>query len=86
MPNTVNRIGKKRRSEPAVPQNLENLLSTVQLYTLHQLENYGWHLAFVRRPLFQPVLPVVENPEHTAFGVIDEEGELELRPDLKTRR
>jgi hypothetical protein len=52
---------------------------------LRQVENFGWRLAFVRHPPFETPLAVVEKYDHSAYAVINEEGELEFNPDLKVR-
>jgi hypothetical protein len=64
---------------------LERLLNTAQLETLHSIEHFGWELKFVRKPLFQPAVPVVFDPDRSHFAVIEEDGRLNENPQLKIR-
>ena len=52
-------IMEKERRLPNrhIPENLDQFLNTSQVLTLHQIESFGWHIQFVRHPLFQdPVI------------------------------
>ncbi|NNJ91241.1 MAG: hypothetical protein HKP55_06175, partial [Gammaproteobacteria bacterium] len=49
----------KRQNEDPIPSNLDQFLNQVQMLTLHKVEEFGWHLWFVRRPLFQEAMAVV---------------------------
>jgi len=79
------RAKERRRGGPAVPKDLDTLLSVEQRMGLRQVENFGWHLAFVRHPPFETPLAVVEKSDSRTYAVINEMGELELNPDLKIR-
>ena len=74
-----------RGTQAPVPTNLQYFLTDVQLDMLHNLEAFGWRLAFVRRPLFELSTVVIESPEHKQFATIDEDGSLNLEPDLHLR-
>lgn len=76
---------EKRRGEKPVPENVEDLLNDMQLLTLHQIEQFGWQLKFIRRPLFQDVIPVVVSAEGDKVGVLDEDGRLDLQRPIKLR-
>lgn len=76
---------EKRKGEKPVPDNLEDLVNEVQLLTLHQIERFGWRLMFVRRPLFQDVIPVVVSGEGDKIGVLDEDGRLDMQSPIKIR-
>ena len=56
-----------------------------QLLALHRVEEFGWQVAFVRRPLFQSPLTVVSSPEHQRFAVLEDDGEVNMRPDIVIR-
>jgi len=43
---------EKRHKQDPVPSNLDQFLNQMQMMTLNKIENFGWHLWFVRRPLF----------------------------------
>lgn len=49
------------------------------------LEIFKWRLAFVRRPMFQPPIPVVFDADGTRFVVILEDGTLDEHPTLRLR-
>ena len=50
---------ERRSSERAAQRLLKRDLNDAQLDTLAAIERFGWELKFVRRPPFQPVIPVV---------------------------
>lgn len=80
------RQDERRHREPAIPDFLDRYLTTDQINALHQMENFGWHLAFVRRPLFQSSLTVLQHSDNPdKHAVLLEDGELELNPDLVLR-
>lgn len=66
----------KRKTQEPVPGNLEQVLNALQIATLNKIEDFGWHLWFVRRPLFQPVLPVVTDAGHTMTAVLEDDGSI----------
>jgi hypothetical protein len=77
---------EKRRGEAPIPSDLQNALSVDQLMTLRQIENFGWQLAFVRRPLFQESVIVVATSDNKNIGVLEETGELNLQAEIKIRQ
>ena len=52
----------KRGTQEAVPQQLAQYLTEMQMQSLEQLEDFGWRLAFVRRPLFASPTVVLHSP------------------------
>jgi hypothetical protein len=50
------------------------------------MENYGWELNFIRRPLFQDVLPVLLHLDSNKIGVLEEDGTLNMQRDLNLRK
>jgi hypothetical protein len=75
----------KRTGEQPVPDNLQEVLSEFQLLALHRIEGFGWELRFVRRPLFQAAIPVVVNSDGTSIGVLEEDGRINMEPDIQIR-
>ncbi len=75
----------KRNSEVPVPDNLKDYLNDVQLLSLRKLEEFGWQLAFIRRPVFQDIVPVVVSHDGKKHGVLEEDGNVNMEPDLVTR-
>lgn len=84
MSENIDRRGSKKSP---IPENLEKVLNKLQMTTLLQLEALGWHLWFVRRPLFQPVMPVLYDPKFSHTAIIEENGRIDtshgfiFRPD-----
>lgn len=74
-----------RGSRSALPLDVYYYLSEVQRIALNSLENFGWELAFIRRPLFVPPVVVVKNPGQAKFAVLEEDGSVNLSPSAKWR-
>jgi len=69
----------------ALPSDVLYYLNEVQRLALHSLENFGWQLAFIRRPLFVPPMIVVKNSEQSKFAVLEEDGSVNLSPLVRWR-
>lgn len=79
-------VDKERRAgAKPVPVRMLRELNEAQRLTLASLEKFGWELKFVRRPLFQPMLPVVFDPDHKKFAVIEGDGSLNETIALNVR-
>lgn len=78
-------VDDRRGVHRAVPIDLGRYLNDLQLLALHSLENFGWHLWFVRRPLFLQPLVVVINPDSTQHAVLEGDGSVNLKPHLQIR-
>jgi hypothetical protein len=76
---------EQRIGKPPVPENLEETLNEEQLFTLRRMEVFGWELKFIRRPLFQDVLPVLFHTDSNQFGVLEDDGTLNMQRDLNVR-
>jgi len=74
-----------RGSRNALPSDVFYYLNEVQRLALHSLENFGWQLAFIRRPLFVPPMVVVKNSEQSKYAVLEEDGSVNLSPSAKWR-
>ncbi|WP_051171386.1 hypothetical protein [Spongiibacter marinus] len=80
---------ERRQTQSPIPHNLEELLSELQLLAIRRVEEFGGGLWFVRRPLFQDVVPVVNcSLNHGAeTAVVELDGSLNtshglfIRPD-----
>jgi len=75
-----------RGTRSALPADVLYYLNEVQRLALHSLENFGWQLAFIRRPLFVPPVVVVKNSEQSKFAVLEEDGSVNLSPTAKWRQ
>ena len=81
--NTTQR--ERRKGAPPVPDNLETLLNPSQLATLRELQNFGWTVSLVRRPLFITPIPVLHSPDGSKLAVIEEDGTANYNPDIVLR-
>jgi len=77
--------GEKREGLPAIPANYERILTSAQLMTLRSIENYGWALKFVRREGREIPLPVIFGADGKSIGIIDEDGNLDMKPKIVIR-
>lgn len=69
----------------AASYELTRGLNAPQLVTLAELEQFGWQLGFVRRPLFQAVVPVVFSPDRASYAVLRPDGSVDEHPGIKLR-
>ncbi len=76
---------ERRSSERAAQRLLKRDLNDAQLDTLAAIERFGWELKFVRRPPFQPVIPVVFDGGGQRHAVIESDGRLNESPGLVLR-
>ncbi|MBD2857513.1 hypothetical protein IB286_00740 [Spongiibacter sp. KMU-158] len=77
---------EKRMGHPPIPERPTEFLTDLQRIALTRIENFGWKLKFIRRPLFQTPLVVVENAVGKKIGVLEEDGELNLKTEIFTLR
>ena len=76
---------EKRKGVNPIPENLKEVLNEAQLLTLNKMEGFGWMLEFIRRPLFQGVTPVLFHPDSKQYGVLEDDGTLNMQFDSKIR-
>ncbi|HVF34139.1 MAG TPA: hypothetical protein VND91_02325 [Candidatus Saccharimonadia bacterium] len=76
---------ERRKSASPAPRALEKELTFDQVVTLRDLERFGWELKFVRRPPFQPPIPVIFDPDRKHYAVIKEDGSLDEAESLNIR-
>jgi hypothetical protein len=77
-------VDDRRGVQKAVPIDLGRYLNESQLLALHSLESFGWHLSFVRRPLFMQPVVIVNNTEST-HAQLEEDGSVNLKPQIHWR-
>lgn len=77
---------EKRKGDKPIPDDIKNYLNDAQLSQLHTIENFGWEIKYIRRPLFQEHIVVVTSAEGDSIGVLEEDGRLNLEPDIDTRQ
>ncbi len=78
-------IEEKRKGDKPIPDNVKNYLNDAQLAELRAIENFGWSLKYIRRPLFQEQVVVVINPDGRSIGVLEDDGGLNMEPQIATR-
>jgi hypothetical protein len=76
---------ERRGAKTPVPTSLDETLNHDQLLTLRQLENFGWRIAFVRRPLFQEVVVVITSADGEKTGILETDGQLNMQPNIRIR-
>ena len=52
---------KERNKQEPVPDNYMSLLTDQQKISLASLQQFGWSIAFIRRPLFQDITVVLHH-------------------------
>lgn len=76
---------ERRQGEGEGAVRLRELLNEDQRMTLVELEHFGWALTFVRRPLFQPSIPVVVDADRMRYAVLETDGSLNEQPGFDIR-
>ena len=76
---------ERRKDTERKRHELRTDLNPAQQETLDGLERFGWTLKFVRRPLFQPSIPVVFDGDRKAFAVLEADGTLNEHPSFDIR-
>ena len=76
---------ERRRGAPDDPAALREGLGPAQLEALRTLEQFGWTLRFVRRPMFLDPIPVAFDRNGEKWVVIEPDGSLNENPGFKIR-
>ena len=76
---------ERRKDAEHTKRELRADLNDVQLETLGALERFGWELKFIRRPLFQPSIPVIFDGDRKTFAVLEADGKLNEHPPFPIR-
>ena len=77
---------EKRGRVQAVPDGLNQVLNGMQLLGLRQVENFGWYLLFVRRPLFQEPVAVLSDEKGSRIGLLEQDGQVTMDPSIPLRK
>lgn len=77
---------EKRKGRKAIPDHFKKLLTEDQKEGLKVLERFGWELFIVRMPLFQPLVIVLRNGSTDEYGLLQEDGSLDVKSDLEIRQ
>lgn len=76
---------ERRRKLNPIPVNTYTRLNTDQLLTLVQVEEFGWHMSFVRQPSSLKPIYVVYNDFIDHYAVLNEDGSLSIKSDIAIR-
>jgi hypothetical protein len=76
----------KRTGQPPVPENLEDWLNNTQLQILRKIEEMGFKLIFMRRPLLEDPVPIVINNQGNQIGVLEKDGRVNTEVHIELRR
>lgn len=76
---------ERRTTPPRASRELRADLNDAQRETLSELERFGWQLKFVRRPIFQPSIPVVFDADSKKYAVLEADGTLNENPPFDIR-
>lgn len=76
---------RRQPAELVSPVGLRTGLTPQQLDALTTLEQFGWTLKFVRRPLFQDPIAVLFRANSERFVVLRTDGSIDEHPDFKIR-
>jgi hypothetical protein len=79
-------VANRRRGEPAIPHNHEELLTSDQKDGLRKLESFGWILKFLRRPQFEPREVVLVYSDEKSYAVLNEDGSLDQEGKVDIRK
>ena len=77
---------EQRSGDKPIPDNINDYLNTAQKAELHKIEGFGWNIKYIRHPLFQDPVVFVTSADGSSIGVLEEDGRLNLEPDIQTRK
>lgn len=75
----------RRRPDHPDAAALRAGLTPAQASAIATLEQFGWTLRFVRRPLFRDPVPVLFEQTGSRWIVVDGDGALDETPDFEIR-
>ena len=71
------KLHDRRLGNSAVPSDLYHYLNADQVRAYKTMQGNGWHMYFIRRPLFQIPTAVMINDEGTNIAMIEQNGYLD---------
>ncbi len=81
-------MSTKERREAISSEDAAKLragLMPAQLAVLQTMEQFGWQLRFVRRPMFQSPVPILFSRDGSRFVVLEADGGINENPGFKIR-
>lgn len=76
---------EKRGHAQPIPHDLDACMNQDQRHMLQQLQNFGWYIRFVRRPLFEQPIIVLASGDGKQVGVLEPDGRLNLHGNITLR-
>jgi len=83
-PDVATRTERRRRPAPH-PPDLDTILNKQQARTLHEIETFGWQLAFVRNSRSHTPLTIVISPDGERLAVLEPDGRVDMQPEVDFR-
>jgi len=80
------RTVERRKSKPLTQPNLGIYLNVDQMNTYIRLQELGWKMYFIRRPLSGKPTVVMNNNVDSRIGVIERNGNFTVNPRMMTTR
>jgi hypothetical protein len=82
----VTEVRERRKIEGKLANALRRELNQDQTLALSELEKFGWELKFIRRPMFQQLIPVVFDSDRKHFAILNADGTLDENPGFDIRK
>ena len=75
----------RRLGNSAVPSDSYHYLNADQMRAYNSMQDNGWHLYFIRRPLLQNPTAVMINEEGTNIAMIEQNGHFDTHTRIEHR-
>ena len=80
------RIIERRKRKPLTQPDFTMYLNVAQMKTYIRLKEIGWKMYFIRRPVSGSPTVVMNNNVDTRIGVIEQNGNFTVNPNLISTR
>jgi len=77
---------ERRKRKRVMPSDLKLYLNADQMKTYIRLQEIGWRMHFIRRPLSRKPTIVMKSSADTRIGVIEQGGSFTVNPMMMTTR
>lgn len=78
-------VANRRMGAAPIPTDLGQYLNDLQMSALREVEDRGWSLKYVRRPVFQTPSVVLVSRDGAALALLEEDGSLNLHAEIRER-
>jgi hypothetical protein len=76
---------EKRVGINPIPEDPLGYLNAAQIFTYNRMTESGWHIKFVRRPMYESPLLFMTDSDETVLAVIEDNGYFNQQPDIPLR-